>query len=254
RRRAPRMHRTHTRGRAGRAPWRSWLRKPAEPRQSSTGKREAPSWRTCYANGPTAARLGSSPVTPRQAPWPQRRPRWRRHNMSMTTATPIEPTPQVEAQALLLQLLDPANRADPYPVYAKCRERGPIQLPDANMTVFSTMNYCDEVLRHPSSASNRQTSTIAQRMLASGKWPQPAARRGFLVPAPPEPPRRRKLVSKASAPKVVSAVAPHIAAMVDELLDQIAERGRFDVIAALASPLPVAVICRLLGVPLQDEP
>jgi cytochrome P450 len=38
------------------------------------------------------------------------------------------------------------------------------------------------------------------------------------------------------------------------LLDRIAEQGRFDVISDLAYPLPVAVICRLLGVPLEDEP
>ena len=68
----------------------------------------------------------------------------------MTTSTPTE---QGESQALLLQLLDPANRADPYPVYAKCRERGPFQLPDTNVTVFSTARDCEEVLRHPSSSS-----------------------------------------------------------------------------------------------------
>ena len=57
--------------------------------------------------------------------------------MSMTTSTATE---QAESQALLLQLLDPANRADPYPLYAKFRERGPIQLPAMNITVFSTVS------------------------------------------------------------------------------------------------------------------
>ena len=64
----------------------------------------------------------------------------------------------------------------------------------------------------------------------------------------------RKLVSKAFAPKVVNALQPDITALVDELLGRITERGSFDVIADLAYPLPVAVICRLLGVPLEDEP
>ncbi len=167
------------------------------------------------------------------------------------TSTSTEPA---EAQALLLQLLDPANRADPYPVYAKCRERGPIQLLDANLTVFSTLCDCDEVLRHPSSSSDRKNSTIAQRMLASGEWPKPAGPPGFLFLDPPDHTRLRKLVSKAFAPKVVSALHPDITALVDGLLDRIAERGSFDVIADLAYPLPVAVICRLLGVPLEDEP
>jgi cytochrome P450 len=38
------------------------------------------------------------------------------------------------------------------------------------------------------------------------------------------------------------------------MLDRIAENGRFDVVEDFAYPLPVAVICRLLGVPLEDEP
>jgi cytochrome P450 len=169
----------------------------------------------------------------------------------MTTSTPTE---RAESQALLLQLLDPANRADPYPVYAKCRERGPIQLPEANLTVFSAPRDCDEVLRHPSSSSNRWNSTIAQRQLASGAWPRPAVPPGFLFLDPPDHTRLRNLVSKAFAPKVVNALQPDITALVEELLDQIAERGRFDVIADFAYPLPVSVICRLLGVPLGDEP
>jgi cytochrome P450 len=169
----------------------------------------------------------------------------------MTTSTGTE---QAELQALLLQLLDPANRADPYPLYAKFRERGPIQLPAVNVTVFSTSRDCDEVLRHPSSSSDRWNSTIAQRQLASGAWSKPAVPPGFLFLDPPDHTRLRKLVSKAFAPKVINALQPDITAMVDGLLDQIAERGHFDVIGDLAYPLPVAVICRLLGVPLEDEP
>jgi cytochrome P450 len=169
----------------------------------------------------------------------------------MTTSTATE---QAELQALLLQLLDPANRADPYPLYAKFRERGPIQLSAVNITVFSTSRDCDEVLRHPSSSSNRWNSTVAQRQLASGAWSKPAVPPGFLFLDPPDHTRLRKLVSKAFAPKVVNALQPDITAMVDGLLDQIAERGHFDVIGDLAYPLPVAVICRLLGVPLEDEP
>jgi cytochrome P450 len=163
-------------------------------------------------------------------------------------------TEPAAAKALLLQLLDPANRADPYPVYAKCRERGPIQLPDENITVFSTLGDCDEVLRHPSSSSDRKTSTISRRMAASGEWPKPAGPPGFLFLDPPDHTRLRKLVSKAFSPRVVSALHPEITALVDGLLDRIAERGGFDVVADLAYPLPVAVICRLLGVPIEDEP
>lgn len=159
-----------------------------------------------------------------------------------------------EAQALLLQLLDPANRTDPYPVYAQFRDRGPIQLPEANLTVFSTYRDCDEALRHPSSSSDRLTWTVAQREHATGAWSRPLGPPGFLFLDPPDHTRLRNLVSKAFAPKVVNALRSDIAALVDGLLVRIEERGRFDLVGDFAYPLPVAVICRLLGVPLADEP
>jgi cytochrome P450 len=163
-------------------------------------------------------------------------------------------TTTAESQALLLQLLDPGNRADPYPVYDQIRERGPLLLPGANLTVFSSYADCDDVLRHPSSASDRLKSTIAQRQIAEGADARPLGAPGFLFLDPPDHTRLRKLVSKAFVPKVVKALEPDITALVDSLLDDVAERGEFDVIADLAYSLPVAVICRLLGVPLEDEP
>ncbi len=157
------------------------------------------------------------------------------------------------SQSLMVELLDPANRTDPYPLYARFRDRGPIQLPEFNLTVFSAYRHCDEVLRNPSSASDRRKSTITQRALAAGES-RPPGPPGFLFLDPPDHTRLRKLVSKAFAPKVVNALAPEITTLVGELADRIAEQGQFDVIADFAYPLPVAVICRLLGVPLDDEP
>jgi cytochrome P450 len=181
----------------------------------------------------------------------EHRSAWRRrHNVKMTTT----PTEQAESQGLLLQLLDPANRADPYPLCAQFRDRGPFQLPEANVAVFSTYRDCDEVLRHPSSSSDRLKSTLTQRLLQSGAAPRPLGPPGFLFLDPPDHTRLRKLVSKAFAPKVVNALQPDISALVDGLLDRIAEKGQFDVVEDFAHPLPVAVICRLLGVPLEDEP
>ena len=163
-------------------------------------------------------------------------------------------TTTTQAQELLVRLLDPSNRADPYPAYEQIRERGPLRLPEFNLTVFSSYRDCDEVLRHPSSASDRLKSTVAQREIAAGNEPRPLGQPGFLFLDPPDHTRLRKLVSKAFAPKVVKALEPDITALVDTLLDTVAEQGHFDVIADLAYPLPVAVICRLLGVPLEDEP
>jgi cytochrome P450 len=163
-------------------------------------------------------------------------------------------TTLAESQALLRQLSDPANRADPYPVYKQFREHGPLQMLQSNLTVFSSFRDCDEVLRHPASASDRLKSTVAQREIADGAEPRPFGKPGFLFLDPPDHTRLRKLAGKAFAPKVVKALEPDITALVTSLLDDIEEHGSFDVIADLAHPLPVAVICRLLGVPIDDEP
>lgn len=164
------------------------------------------------------------------------------------------PTEATESQGLLLQLLDPANRADPYRLCAQFRDRGPLQLPDANLAVFLSYRDCDEVLRHPSSSSENANSTVARRQAEAGTAPPRQGPPGFLFLDPPDHTRLRKLVSKAFAPRVVSALQPDIRSLVDGLLDRVAEKGQFEVVEDFAYPLPVAVICRLLGVPLEDEP
>lgn len=159
-----------------------------------------------------------------------------------------------DSQALLGRLLDPANRADPYGLYADLRAAGPLSLPSANLAVFSGFADCDEVLRHPASASDRLKSTVAQREIAAGAVARPFGAPGFLFLDPPDHTRLRRLVSSAFVPRVVKALEPDIVSLVDSLLDAVAAKGEFDVVADLAYPLPVAVICRLLGVPLEDEP
>lgn len=164
-------------------------------------------------------------------------------------------TTVAEDQSLLLQLLDPASRADPYPVYRRIRERGPLRMPEANVVVFSTFAECDAVLRHPTSCSDRSKSTVAQRAPAYEDGARQRGAASFLFLDAPDHTRLRGLVSKAFVPKVVKALEPDIRVLVDGLLDHAeAGAGSFDAIAELAYPLPVAVICRLLGVPVEDEP
>jgi cytochrome P450 len=163
-------------------------------------------------------------------------------------------TAPAEPQALLLKLLDPAIRANPYPVYREILDAGPMQMPESTLHVLSSFADCDEVLRHPDSCSDRLKSTAAQQAVAAGEQPRPFGTPGFLFLDPPDHTRLRRLVSKAFSPKVVKALEPDITGLVDDLLDKVDETGQFDVIEGLAHPLPVAVICRLLGVPIEDEP
>jgi len=70
---------------------------------------------------------------------------------------------------------------------------------------------------------------------------------------PPDHTRLRSLVSRAFTPRVVEAMRPHIQEIVNELLDRVEGARGMDVIEDLAYPLPVRVICEMLGVPLADQ-
>jgi cytochrome P450 len=164
----------------------------------------------------------------------------------MTTAT--------DAQGLLVRLLEPESRADPYPIYRQIRERGPLLMPAGNLAVLSSFQDCNDVLRHPATAVDRLKSTSAQRMIAEGGNPRPFGQPGFLFLDPPDHTRLRKLAQQAFAPKVVRGLESFVTELVEKLLDDVVAAGRFEVIADLAHPLPVAVICRMLGVPIEDEP
>ena len=149
--------------------------------------------------------------------------------------------------------MDPGNRADPYPLYERFLDSGPLALPDANLVVFPGFAECDEVLRHPASANDRLKSTLTQKQIAAGqRQARPFGEPGFLFLDPPDHTRLRGLAQKAFAPKVIKALEADIVTMVDGLLEGVT--GTMDVVADLAYPLPVAVICRLLGVPMADEP
>jgi cytochrome P450 len=68
---------------------------------------------------------------------------------------------------------------------------------------------------------------------------------------PPQHRKLRTLVSQAFTPRVVAGLEPRIAALTTELLDGVGER--FDLVDALAYPLPVIVIAELLGIPTADQ-
>lgn len=70
---------------------------------------------------------------------------------------------------------------------------------------------------------------------------------------PPDHTRLRRLVSKAFTPRRVESMRPRLEQITAELLDAMAGHERVDLIDAFAFPLPVTVICELLGVPLEDR-
>ncbi|MFI6389953.1 hypothetical protein [Nonomuraea sp. NPDC050540] len=70
---------------------------------------------------------------------------------------------------------------------------------------------------------------------------------------PPGHGKLRKLAGSAFTRKIIADLEPRIAALAGEPLDAARERGRLELVADLAYPLPVVVIAELLGVPASDR-
>jgi cytochrome P450 len=150
------------------------------------------------------------------------------------------------AAELLAQILDPANRANPYPLYARLRETPVAPLADGFVAVSS---YADiAALLHDPRLSKDQRKTELPLTGAQRIEPRP-----FLFLDPPEHDRLRRLVMRQFTPARVNAMHDRIVALVDELLDAHRNQDQLDVVDDFAYPLPVTVICELLGVPREDE-
>ncbi len=77
--------------------------------------------------------------------------------------------------------------------------------------------------------------------------------RPFLFRDPPDHTRLRGLVASAFTPKMVAGLEPKIEQVVTELLGAAYERGEIDAVSDFAYPLPVRIICEMLGVPAADQ-
>src|SRR3954470_6636155 len=70
---------------------------------------------------------------------------------------------------------------------------------------------------------------------------------------PPDHTRLRKLVNKAFTSRTVARLRPRVEEITAELLDALAGRERADLVPSFAAPLPITVICELLGVREEDR-
>jgi cytochrome P450 len=87
----------------------------------------------------------------------------------------------------------------------------------------------------------------------SGRRLHPAVAHTMLATDPPQPTRLRRLVTGSFTTRAVDELRPFIARTTDSLLDRWPADGPVDLVAELAVPLPVIVICELLGVPERDR-
>ena len=117
--------------------------------------------------------------------------------------------------------------------------------------VFSRHADVDAILRdHRRFASDPRKRERARRQ-RQARMPSDGYPMLFLDP--PDHTRLRNLVNKAFTRRAVTGFEPHIRAHVAALLDAIDDPAGFDLMEAVATPLPVIVIAEMLGVPPADR-
>ncbi|CAN5551281.1 cytochrome P450 [soil metagenome] len=135
------------------------------------------------------------------------------------------------------------------------REAAPVHRSAIGAVVVSRFDDCQTVLRDPRLGKGIQMVSRRMGLSAAQQGEQADVRRehrSLLWLDPPDHTRLRGLVAKAFTPRTVEALRPSVEALADDLLDGIG--GEVDLMAAVASPLPLTVIGELLGVPEPDRP
>jgi cytochrome P450 len=158
-----------------------------------------------------------------------------------------------------LPLFDRAFIDDPYPAYAWLRQQSPVhktRLPNG-VEAYLVTQYEDAkaVLADPRLSKNAAVSYPGWQ---PGRTGIPGEHRSGIASHllnldPPDHTRLRRLVSKAFTPRRVADFEPRVAEIADRLLDAFGAEP-VDLVRAYAFPLPVIVICEMLGVPVEDQP
>lgn len=160
---------------------------------------------------------------------------------------------------LVFDPLDPAQRADPYPTYARLRsERAVFYAPQYDLWVVTRHEDVLRVLKEDETFSSsvalhstpHRPAPEVLGILAEG-WPDMPI---IVESDPPLHTRIRRPISRAFTPRRTAEMEPRIRAITQELLDAFAADGGADVVDRFAWPLPLRVIGELVGVPDEDLP
>ncbi len=147
---------------------------------------------------------------------------------------------------------DPAVRRDPYPYYARLRREMPVARMHMNFQRGETLiatRYDDvyQLMRDTERFANDRR-TVGQKI----SWIEQTLGMGIfdslIMQDGADHRRLRDLVHKAFTPGRVAALATRMETIVDELLTKADAQGEIDLIAGLALPLPLTVICEMMGI------
>ncbi|MFB7775210.1 cytochrome P450 [Streptomyces bauhiniae] len=159
--------------------------------------------------------------------------------------------------SLVARITDFANRADPYPLYAELRRTPVLHEEEGGPYVISSYWDIESLLHDP------RISSDAANLAAAGADELNQAENTGLPPSfirldPPEHDRLRRIANSAFGPphepRRVDDMRGELHGTVAELIDGLAGGTEIDLVDQFAYPFPVTVICRLLGVPREDEP
>lgn len=159
----------------------------------------------------------------------------------------------------------------PYPVYEHLRGEHPVQWIPA-LTAYAITRHADilDVLRRPEDwSSTRQSgpgaaTTLARAAADDAEYPDrvraAAVRRIGIAEKGPalvncDPPRhgeQRTMMNKVFSPRRVALLEPPIQELTTRLIDAFAHRGEAEIVGEVATPLPMTVIARALGIERMD--
>jgi cytochrome P450 len=161
---------------------------------------------------------------------------------------------RIAASTFQLSALDPAFYDDPYPYYAALREHDPVRVLD-NGSVFLT-RYDDvaAMYRHPAASSDKKRE-FGPKYGASPLFEHHTT--SLVFNDPPLHTRVRRLMLGAVNQRAIARMEPTVVALVDALLEQMAEKqaggGTVDLIDDFAAAIPVEVIGNLLAYPHEQR-
>ncbi|MEU6665696.1 cytochrome P450 [Streptomyces sp. NPDC046727] len=156
-----------------------------------------------------------------------------------------------DSGTLLARITDYANRPDPYPLYAELREAGPVVPQEDGSCLVGAYHQIAALLHDPRMSADERSV----RTWSPSEQPREPS---FLRLDDPEHHRLRTLAMRPfgppHSPRRVDSLRGEIARITEELLAALPADRPVDIVDDFAYPLPVTVICRLLGVPREDEP
>ena len=165
------------------------------------------------------------------------------------------------ASTFFVEAFADEHRTNPYPLYRRMREIGPVVSTGSNMHLAFGHDACWSMVRNPRGSSDERRGSLHQReALASPRLAKAMEQRPSLVFLdPPDHTRLRSLVVGAFTPRRIDSLRHDITAITEGLVDDLAaEAGArdatpIDIVERFAYPLPITVICRMLGIPSGDH-